>query len=170
MQLCGSLSILWHCLSLGLEWKLTFSSPVATAEFSKFAGHKSWISHSCVILFLSLWPEPSNLLLTKRIPQNWSGLGYKRINFFIDSWLYCFLFLNTLMKQAAMLERLKERNWGSPPNKCQWETKALNPQPPKNWVLSITTWTWSWILSSRALGPGPTLIPLLLETMKQKPC
>ena len=35
---CGSLSILWHCLSLGLEWKLTFSSPVATAEFSKFAG------------------------------------------------------------------------------------------------------------------------------------
>ena len=37
-QLCGSLSILWHCLSLGLEWKLTFSSPVATAEFSKVAG------------------------------------------------------------------------------------------------------------------------------------
>ena len=27
-----------NCLSLGLEWKLTFSSPVATAEFSKFAG------------------------------------------------------------------------------------------------------------------------------------
>ena len=35
---CGSLNILWHCLSLGLELKLTFSSPVATAEFSKFAG------------------------------------------------------------------------------------------------------------------------------------
>ena len=31
VQLCSSLSILWHCLSLGLEWKLTFSSPVATA-------------------------------------------------------------------------------------------------------------------------------------------
>ena len=28
--------ILWHCLYLGLEWKLTFSSPVATAKFSKF--------------------------------------------------------------------------------------------------------------------------------------
>ena len=38
MQLCNSLSILWHCLSLGLELKLTFSSPVATIEFSKFAG------------------------------------------------------------------------------------------------------------------------------------
>ena len=41
VQLWGSLSILWHCLSLGLEWKLTFSSPVATAEFSKFAGISS---------------------------------------------------------------------------------------------------------------------------------
>jgi len=37
-QLWGSLNILWHCLSLGLEWKLTFSSTVATAEFSKSAG------------------------------------------------------------------------------------------------------------------------------------
>ena len=38
VQLWSSLSILWHCLSLGLEWKLTFSSLVATAEFSEFAG------------------------------------------------------------------------------------------------------------------------------------
>ena len=38
VQFCGSLSILWHCLFWGLEYKLTFSSSVATAEFSKFAG------------------------------------------------------------------------------------------------------------------------------------
>ena len=31
------LNILWHCLSLGLEWKLTFSNPVATVELSKFS-------------------------------------------------------------------------------------------------------------------------------------
>ena len=37
MQLCSSLNILWHCHSLGLEWKLRFSSSVATADFSKFA-------------------------------------------------------------------------------------------------------------------------------------
>ena len=37
-QLYGSLNILWHCLSLGLEWKLTFSSPVATAEFCRLTG------------------------------------------------------------------------------------------------------------------------------------
>ena len=35
--MCGSLNNFWHCLSLGLECKLTFSCPVATAEFSKFA-------------------------------------------------------------------------------------------------------------------------------------
>ena len=32
------MNILWHCPSLGLKWKRTFSSPVATPEFSKFAG------------------------------------------------------------------------------------------------------------------------------------
>ena len=32
---CGSLNILWHCFSLELEWKLTFSSPVSSLEISK---------------------------------------------------------------------------------------------------------------------------------------
>ena len=36
-ELSSNLNILCHYLSLGLEWKLTFSSPVATAKFSKFA-------------------------------------------------------------------------------------------------------------------------------------
>ena len=36
-SLWWSLNILWHCLSLELEWKLTFTSPVANVEFSKFA-------------------------------------------------------------------------------------------------------------------------------------
>ena len=41
VQLYGSLNILWHCLFWRLEWKLTFSSPVATAEFPKFGGKLS---------------------------------------------------------------------------------------------------------------------------------
>ena len=49
MQLCGSLSILWHCLSLGLEWKLTFYSSVATVKFSKFAGQMYIVS---IIIFI----------------------------------------------------------------------------------------------------------------------
>ena len=39
VQLCSNLNILWHCSSLGLEWKLTFSNPVATAEFSQICWH-----------------------------------------------------------------------------------------------------------------------------------
>ena len=38
VQLYGSLNILWYSFSLGLEWKLTFSSSEAIAEFSNFAG------------------------------------------------------------------------------------------------------------------------------------
>ena len=38
VHLYSSLIILWHCPSVRLEWKLTFFSPVATAEFSTFAG------------------------------------------------------------------------------------------------------------------------------------
>ena len=45
-QFFSSLSILWHHPSLGLEWKLTFSSPVATAAtFSQFAGILSAAHH-----------------------------------------------------------------------------------------------------------------------------
>ena len=32
-------TFLWNCLSFGLEWKLTFSSAVATAAFSTFCWH-----------------------------------------------------------------------------------------------------------------------------------
>ena len=39
MQLCGSLIILWHCLSLELEWKLTFSS--VTSLHGKYT-RKQW--------------------------------------------------------------------------------------------------------------------------------
>ena len=42
MQLCGSLNIPWHCPSSEREWKLTFSIPVATAEFSNFGPITSW--------------------------------------------------------------------------------------------------------------------------------
>ena len=49
VQLWGSLSILWHCLSLGLEWKLTLSSPVAIVKFSKLLAY--WVQHFHRIIF-----------------------------------------------------------------------------------------------------------------------
>ena len=56
VRLCCSVNILWHFLSLGLEWKLTFSSPVATAELSKFAGILSAIlsQHHLLGLYFAL--------------------------------------------------------------------------------------------------------------------
>ena len=59
MQLCGSLSILWHCLSLGLEWKLTFSSPVATAEFSKLCWHIE--CNTFTASFLRIWNSSTGI-------------------------------------------------------------------------------------------------------------
>jgi len=38
-QFCSILSIIWHWVSLGLEWKLIISSPVATSEFFKIFWH-----------------------------------------------------------------------------------------------------------------------------------
>ena len=72
-ELCGSLNILWHCLSLGLEWKLTFSSPVSTAEFSKFAG----------ILSFRIWnssariPSPPLALFILLLPKEEAQAGIK---------------------------------------------------------------------------------------------
>ena len=62
VHLCGSLNILWHCLSLELEWKLTFSSPVATTEFSKFAGilNAALSQHTVSVLYCAIfaWNVP----------------------------------------------------------------------------------------------------------------
>ena len=72
-QLCGSVSILWHCLSLGSEWKLTFSSPVVTAEFSKFAGILSIAlsQHHCFRIWNSSTgiPSPPLALFVVMVPK-----------------------------------------------------------------------------------------------------
>ena len=49
IQLGSSLNILWNCLSLGLEGKLTFSSPEATAEFPYILAY--WVQHFHSIIF-----------------------------------------------------------------------------------------------------------------------
>ena len=79
VQFCGSLSILCHCLSLGLEWKLPFSSPVATAEFSKFAGILGdWpcVNHFCCLNFI--WRTLCRCCCPVTILQKWK-LRNKRL-------------------------------------------------------------------------------------------
>ena len=110
MELCDILDILWHCLSLRLEWKLTFSSPVATAEFSRFAGifsvassFRIWNSSAGIaspplVLFVVMLPK-THLTLDSRM----SGIGWVitplwlsgswRSFFYSSSVFSCHLFL-----------------------------------------------------------------------------
>ena len=51
VQSCSSLSILWHCLSLGLEWKLTFFWTISDLEETSIIQRKqkSWKKTSVLI-------------------------------------------------------------------------------------------------------------------------
>ena len=59
MKLCGSLNILCHCLSLGLKWKWTFPNPMATAEFSIFAGIPS--ASTFTVSSFSIWNRSTEI-------------------------------------------------------------------------------------------------------------
>ena len=47
--LCGSLNILWHCLSLGLEWKLPFLVLWPLLSFPDLLAY--WVQHFHSIIF-----------------------------------------------------------------------------------------------------------------------
>ena len=67
-----SLNIFWHCPSLGLEWKLTLSSPVSIDESSKLLAY--WFSTSTASS-LGLWnnsagiPSPPLSLFILMLPK-----------------------------------------------------------------------------------------------------
>ena len=112
MQLCGSLSSLCHYLSLKLEWKLTFSSPVATAEFSKFVGisNAALLQHHLfgfeitgilsppLALFVVMLPK-AHLTSHSRVSHSgwvikpWWFPGSWRSSLYSSSVYYCHLFL-----------------------------------------------------------------------------
>ena len=69
VKLYGSLNILSHSLqSLELEWKLTFSSLMATVEFSKFAGILSAPLLQHQLLEFGI-PSPSLALFIVMLPK-----------------------------------------------------------------------------------------------------
>ena len=60
MQLCGSLDILWHCLSLGLEWKLTFST-VYCDPHSQRLWHSQYSRNRCFSWTLCIFNDPMDV-------------------------------------------------------------------------------------------------------------
>ena len=98
-QLYGSLNILQHFPSLGLEWKLTFSSPVAIDEFSKFAAY--W-----VITFTAS---------SSRIWYNFAGIPLPQLALFI-----------VMLRKAHLTShsRIADSRWVTT---SSWLSRSLRP-------------------------------------------
>ena len=73
VQSCGSLSILWHCLSLGLEWKLTLSG----------CGHHWAFQICCHIECITL------KALSFRICNSLAGIPSPPLSLFIEFCIFC---------------------------------------------------------------------------------
>ena len=117
VQLCGSLNILWHCLSLRLEWNLTFSSPVATAVFSKLAGICSSLTGSSLRIWNSSVEIPSPLLA---------------------------LFVVMLPKaHVTSLSRMSSSKWVITPSWLSGSWRSFIAQLLNNLSAMQETWVWS---------------------------
>ena len=80
MQLNNTLNILWHCPSLGLEWKLTFFSPVTTA----------WVRVKSLQLCPTIatpWTvaHQAPLLIGFSSEEHWSGFPFPSQGYLSDS-------------------------------------------------------------------------------------
>ena len=172
MQLCGSLSILWHCLSLGLEWKLTFSSPVATAEFcwhiecSTFtaSSFRIWnnstgIPSPPLALFVVMFPKAHLTSHSRMSGSRWlktpswlSGLWRS----FLYSSVYCFYV--SLILEKAMATHSSTLAWKIPWTEEPGRLKAMGPLRVRHdRVTSLSLFTFMhW---RRKEQPTPVFLP-----------
>ena len=154
MQLCGSLSILWHCLSLELEWKLTFSSPVATAEFPNLLAF--WVHYFHSIIGWTYWLISTDKN-TGEVMACYLKISYKRTVASVSSVLSHSQLL-TLEEPAAML-------WGALVGRSPWQ-KCMSPANSQ-WECETYQQPcgWAWICWQ---PPAQTLTAALGETLSQK--
>ena len=82
VRLCGSLSTLWHCVSLGLEWKLTFSSLVTHESSVNFDRYLSFTLSRLVSRNLGRWVWACTLkvykVFVKTVGGPWLTLPWAR--------------------------------------------------------------------------------------------
>ena len=112
VKLCDSLNILWHYVYLGLEWKLTFSSPVHcwvfqicwhiecstfTASSSRIWNSSTGISSPPLALFIVMLPKAHLTSHSRMSGSKWvitpSWLSWSWRSFLYSSVYSCHLFL-----------------------------------------------------------------------------
>ena len=101
MQLCSSLSILWHCFSLGLKWKLTFSSPghywvfqiclhiecsTFTASSFRIWNNPTGIPSPPLALFVVMLPKVHLTSHSRMSRSSWVILSTGHLKFYIRKW------------------------------------------------------------------------------------
>ena len=151
MQLCGSLSILWHCLSLELDWKLTFSSAVATAEFSNI----EYNFHSIIGWTYWLISTDKN---TGEVMACYLKISCKKTVASVSSVLSHSRLL-TLEEPAAML-------WAALVGKSLWQKMYVSGQQPmRTWDLTTARWVSLGMLAA----PSPNLDCSLGRDSESKP-
>ena len=125
MQLCSSLSILWHCLSLGLEWKLWRNLNAEELMLLNCGvGEDSWES-------LGLQADPTSPFWRR------SALGFLWMEW---CWSWNSSTLATSHEELTHWKRL----W------C-WEVLGAGGEGDDRewdgWMASLTRWTWVWVNS-----------------------
>ena len=123
MQLCSGLSTLWHCLSLGLEWKLTFSCSVAECQRIDAFELCCWRR----LLRVPRTERRSNQSILKEISPkcplegcwSWNSNTLQRADSLKRSWCW---------ERLRAGEKGDDRGWDG-------------------WMASPTRWTWVWVNS-----------------------
>ena len=108
VQLCGSLNSLWHCPSLKLEWKLTFSSLVDTAKLR----HEN--QNYSEILYQSEWWSSKNLQINAR-----EGIEKREPSYIVGRMQIC----------ADTIEKLEGFSWWPSGKESAFQCRGLGFNP-----------------------------------------
>ena len=141
VQLCGSLSILRHCLSLGLEWKLT--------DLFQFCGH-CWVFQICWHIACSTFTASSF-----RIWNSLIGIPSPPLSLFIAMLPKAHLTLHSRMSGSRLV--ITPLWLSGSLRSFLYSSSSLVAQLLKNMPAMWETWFDPWLGRSPGEGYGYSL-------------